>query len=114
REQQGEPLADVRVRGAQLHGIDVPPERAPSMIDEYPIFAVAAAAAKGTTRMTGLAELKVKESDRLAAIARGLRACGAKVAEVADGLEIEGANGALPGGTTVDAALDHRIAMAFL
>ena len=114
REQEGEPLADLRVRGSSLRAIDVPPERAPSMIDEYPILAVAAAAAKGTTRMTGLAELKVKESDRLAAISRGLTACGVKFTEMADGLEIEGCNGQAPGGGLVDAKLDHRIAMAFL
>ena len=114
REKDDEPTADMIVRASALKAIKVPASRAPSMIDEYPIFAVAAALARGTTRMEGLAELKVKESDRLSAIAKGLRACGAKVAEDGDALTVEGSGGALSGGTNVDAALDHRIAMAFL
>ena len=72
----GEPAADLRVRAGALRGVDVPPERAPSMIDEYPVLAVLAAFAQGETRMRGLAELRVKESDRLAATAAGLAACG--------------------------------------
>ncbi len=114
REKDDEPTADMIVRASVLKAIKVPASRAPSMIDEYPIFAVAAALARGTTRMEGLAELKVKESDRLSAIAKGLRACGGKVAEDGDALTVEGSGGALPGGANVDAALDHRIAMAFL
>ena len=76
REVGGEPVADLHVKGGALNGVDVPPERAPSMIDEYPILAVAAACAEGTTRMLGLAELRAKESDRLASVAAGLAANG--------------------------------------
>jgi 3-phosphoshikimate 1-carboxyvinyltransferase len=109
-----EEIADLVVRATGLRAVNVPAERAPRMIDEYPILAVAAALARGTTRMEGLAELKVKESDRLAAIAKGLRACGVKVSEDGDALTVEGLGGPLPGGANIDAALDHRIAMAFL
>ena len=114
REEDDEPTADMVVTHSALHAIAVPAERAPSMIDEYPIFAMAAAVAKGTTRMAGLAELKVKESNRLAAIADGLRACGVKVAEEGDALTVEGSGSGPAGGVEVDAHLDHRIAMAFL
>ncbi len=114
RDQDDEPTADIVVKASRLRGISVPAERAPSMIDEYPVFAMAASLAKGTTRMEGLAELKVKESNRLAAIAVGLKACGVRVAEDGDALTVEGLGGAPPGGAMVDAALDHRIAMAFL
>jgi 3-phosphoshikimate 1-carboxyvinyltransferase len=110
----GEPIADLVVEAAALRGIDVPAERAPRMIDEYPILAVAAACARGTTRMSGLAELRVKESDRLSAIVEGLRACGVEVASNADSLVIEGCAGRPAGGARVDARLDHRIAMSFL
>jgi 3-phosphoshikimate 1-carboxyvinyltransferase len=114
RIEAGEPVADLLVRASDLAGIDVPPERAPSMIDEYPILAVAAAFARGTTRMRGLAELRVKESDRLAAMARGLAACGVMVEEDADSLTVFG-NGSPPrGGAKIAVNLDHRIAMAFL
>lgn len=109
----GEPIADLRVRAASLKGIDVPAERAPSMIDEYPVLAVAAAAAEGTTRMTGLAELRVKESDRLAAMAGGLAACGIEVEETEDSLTVHGCGGQVPGGGAIATDLDHRIAMAF-
>jgi 3-phosphoshikimate 1-carboxyvinyltransferase len=113
-ESAGEPVADLIVRSSSLRGVDVPPERAASMIDEYPILGLAAACASGTTRLRGIAELRVKESDRLAAMAHGLAACGVAVRETADGLEIEG-NGRPPqGGAQIDADLDHRIAMAFL
>ena len=84
------------------------------MIDEYPILSVAAACARGTTRLDGLAELRVKESDRLGAIAAGLRAVGVEVAARADGLDIAGRAGPPPGGATVASERDHRIAMAFL
>jgi len=114
RKDGDEEIADLVVRASALRAISVPAERAPRMIDEYPIFAVAAALAHGTTRMEGLAELKVKESDRLSAIANGLRACGATVAEDGDALTVEGLGGPLPGGANIDAALDHRIAMVFL
>lgn len=115
----GEIVGDLRVHTSKLQGIDVPAERVPSMIDEYPILAIAAACAKGTTRMNGLAELRVKESDRLAALARGLTACGVDVEEGPDWLLVRGANGpvpdrATPGGATIVSGNDHRIAMSFL
>ena len=94
--------------------VAVPPERAPSMIDEYPVLAIAAAFASGTTRMRGLGELRVKESDRLAAIARGLAACGAKVEIAGDDLIVHGTGRPPEGGSTIAVALDHRIAMSFL
>lgn len=114
RTEAGEPVADLRVRGSRLRGVAVPPERAPSMIDEYPVLAMAAACAEGTTVMRGLGELRVKESDRLAAVARGLTACGVAVEEGPDSLTVHGLGGRPPGGATIAAALDHRIAMAFL
>ncbi|MBF0095544.1 MAG: 3-phosphoshikimate 1-carboxyvinyltransferase, partial [Alphaproteobacteria bacterium] len=92
----------------------VPAGRAPSMIDEYPILAVAAACADGVTRMAGLSELRVKESDRLTAIARGLAACGVKVEVDGDTLTVHGTGKPPRGGATVAVNLDHRIAMAFL
>lgn len=107
---QGEPVADLRVRHARLHGIDVPEALVPDMIDEFPALAIAAACATGATRIRGAAELRVKESDRIAAMARGLRALGADVEEAADGATIQG--GTLDGGE-VDSAGDHRVAMAF-
>jgi 3-phosphoshikimate 1-carboxyvinyltransferase len=114
REESGEPVADLLVRAAPLQGIEVPAERAPTMIDEYPILAMAAACARGRTVMPGLGELRVKESDRLAALARGLAACGVEVEEGPDSLSVEGRGGRPPGGGTVATQLDHRIAMAFL
>jgi 3-phosphoshikimate 1-carboxyvinyltransferase len=114
REQGGEKVADLRIRASELHGIEVPASRAPSMIDEYPVLAVAAAFAKGRTVMHGLGELRVKESDRLAAIASGLKACGVPVEVEGDTLVVEGTGSAPKGGAKVAAALDHRIAMAFL
>jgi 3-phosphoshikimate 1-carboxyvinyltransferase len=114
RDEAGEPVADLVVRASELTGIDVPPERAPSMIDEYPILAVAAACARGTTRMRGLAELRVKESDRLALMARGLAACGVTVEEEADSLIVHGTGRPPAGGATIAVHLDHRIAMSFL
>ncbi|MEZ5648755.1 MAG: 3-phosphoshikimate 1-carboxyvinyltransferase [Alphaproteobacteria bacterium] len=118
RIEAGEPVIDLLVRSRRLKGIEVPESRAPSMIDEYPILAVAAATAKGKTMMRGLAELRVKESDRLAAMVAGLTACGVKVEAGPDWLMVEGCDGP-PLGLAKDAApitthLDHRIAMAFL
>jgi 3-phosphoshikimate 1-carboxyvinyltransferase len=109
----GEEMADFRVRASTLRGVDVPAERAPSMIDEYPILAVAAAFAEGTTRMCGLKELRVKESDRLAAVADGLRANGVVVEIEGDDLIVHG-KGRATGGGLVATHMDHRIAMAFL
>jgi 3-phosphoshikimate 1-carboxyvinyltransferase len=112
REEGGEEVADVVARYSTLHGVDVPAERAPSMIDEYPVLAVAAAFAKGETRMRGLSELRVKESDRLAAIAAGLVANGVECAIIGDDLIVRG--GPVRGGGVVETHLDHRIAMSFL
>ncbi len=115
RIEAGEPVADLIIRGTgPLKGIDVPAERVPSMIDEFPVLAMAAACANGTTRMTGLAELRVKESDRLLLVAEGLKACGVDLEMGEDWLTING-NGKPPrGGATIETALDHRIAMSFL
>jgi len=110
----GEPVADITVRASALKSVTIPPERAPRMIDEYPILAVAAAFASGRTIMRGLAELRVKESDRLAAIAEGLASCGVKVAVDGDTLVIDGEGAPPAGGATVATDLDHRIAMSFL
>jgi len=114
REAGGEPVADLRVRAGPLKGADIPASRAPSMIDEYPILAVAAACARGRTVMRGLAELRVKESDRLAGIAEGLARCGVRVTVEGDDLIVEGADHAPAGGAMIETQLDHRIAMAFL
>lgn len=114
RNEGGEPVADVIVRHSALKGVTVPPERAPSMIDEYPILFAAAACAEGDTVVRGAKELRVKESDRLAAMARGLKACGVDLDEFEDGLVIRG-TGRLPqGGATIATEMDHRIAMSFL
>ena len=113
REEGGEPVADIRVRYSRLKGVRVPAERAPSMIDEYPVLAAISAFAEGETRMDGLAELKVKESDRLQATAAGLAANGANVRVDGDSLIVTGSGG-LKGGGVVTTHLDHRIAMAFL
>jgi 3-phosphoshikimate 1-carboxyvinyltransferase len=113
RDQGGEPVADIRVRQARLKGVRVPSERAPSMIDEYPVLACLAAYAEGETRMEGLAELKVKESDRLGATADGLAANGVAAKADGDSLIVEGGKG-VRGGGLVATHLDHRIAMAFL
>jgi 3-phosphoshikimate 1-carboxyvinyltransferase len=110
----GEDVADLRLRAGALRGVDVPAARAPSMIDEYPILAVAAAFASGETRMRGLQELRVKESDRLAAVAAGLAAAGVECAIEGDDLIVRGADGAVRGGGLVETHLDHRIAMSFL
>jgi 3-phosphoshikimate 1-carboxyvinyltransferase len=113
REDGGEPVADIVVRHSRLRGVRVPPERAPSMIDEYPMLACLAAFAEGETRMEGLAELKVKESDRLAATAAGLAANGVAAKVDGDTLIVAGGTG-VRGGGVVATHLDHRIAMAFL
>jgi 3-phosphoshikimate 1-carboxyvinyltransferase len=113
RNDGGEDVADLRVRSGGLKGVDVPASRAPSMIDEYPILAVAAAFAEGPTRMRGLKELRVKESDRLAATAEMLRANGVEVEIVDDDLIVHG-RGRAPGGGLVATQMDHRIAMAAL
>jgi 3-phosphoshikimate 1-carboxyvinyltransferase len=113
REQGGEPVADIRVRHSALRGVTVPPERAPSMIDEYPMLAALSAYAKGETLMQGLAELKVKESDRLAATEAGLKANGIDATAAGDTLTVRG-TGHVPGGGLVETDMDHRIAMAFL
>jgi 3-phosphoshikimate 1-carboxyvinyltransferase len=114
REEGGEPVADLRARAGSLTGADIPAERAPRMIDEYPILAMAAACARGRTIMRGLAELRVKESDRLSAIAAGLGSCGARVAVDGDNLIVDGDGGPPAGGGLIATQLDHRIAMAFL
>ncbi|MDD9715864.1 3-phosphoshikimate 1-carboxyvinyltransferase [Dinoroseobacter sp. PD6] len=116
REEGGEPVADLRARFSDaMQGIEVPPERAPSMIDEYPILSVIAAYATGRTVMRGVKELRVKESDRIDAMARGLEACGVRVEEDEDTLIVHGMGpGGVPGGATCASHLDHRIAMSFL
>lgn len=113
RHQGGERVGDLRVRGSALKGVTMPPERAPSMIDEYPMLAVLASFAEGETRMQGLSELRVKESDRLAATAAGLIACGVEARVEGDDLIVAG-KGAVRGDGLVRTHMDHRIAMAFL
>jgi 3-phosphoshikimate 1-carboxyvinyltransferase len=114
RSDAGEPVADLRIRASDLHGVDVPAERAPSMIDEYPVLAVAAGFADGPTTMNGLAELRVKESDRIKAITEGLAAIGVDFEDGDDSLTVLGRPGEPPRGGTVDSHFDHRIAMSFL
>ena len=114
RTEGGEPVADLRVRfSGDMTGIEVPPERAPSMIDEYPVLSVVAAFASGKTVMRGIKELRVKESDRIDAMARGLEACGVRIEEDEDTLIVHGMT-EVPGGATCKTHLDHRIAMSFL
>ena len=114
RDEGGERVADLRVRAGELRGADIPPERAPTMIDEYPVLAMAAACARGRTVMRGLAELRVKESDRLTGVAKGLADCGVRVAVDGDDLIVDGDGGPPAGGATITTRLDHRVAMAFL
>lgn len=116
REEGGEPVADLRARfSADLKGIAVPPARAASMIDEYPVLSVVAAFAEGVTDMQGVKELRVKESDRIDAMAKGLRAAGVDVEDGEDWWKVKGlGHGNVPGGVTVESRLDHRIAMAFM
>ena len=114
REEGGEPVADLLVRHRPLRGVTVPAERAASMIDEFPVLAALAAVADGATIMNGVAELRVKESDRIAAMATGLAACGVRVDETPDSLTVHGM-ATVPGGAeNVATHLDHRIAMSFL
>ncbi|WP_417524247.1 3-phosphoshikimate 1-carboxyvinyltransferase [Marinovum sp.] len=116
REEGGEPVADLRAKySPDMKGIDVPPERAASMIDEYPVLSVVAANATGVTRMTGVKELRVKESDRIEAMATGLRACGVTVEDGPDWWTVTGEGpGTVKGGATCASHLDHRIAMSFM
>lgn len=116
RDEGGEPVADLRARfSPNLKGVEVPPDRAASMIDEYPILSVVAANATGVTRMLGVKELRVKESDRIDAMARGLEACGVTIEEDNDTMVVHGLGaGGVPGGATCKTHLDHRIAMSFL
>jgi 3-phosphoshikimate 1-carboxyvinyltransferase len=114
RVEGGEPVGDLVVAHGTLRAIDVPPERAPSMIDEYPILAVVAAHAEGTTRMRGLKELRVKESDRVAGTAALLAGNGAKVEIQGDDLIVQGSARSVPGGGLVATHMDHRIAMPAL
>ena len=119
RVESGEDVADIEIRSSNLHGIDVPKERAASMIDEYPILSVAAACALGKTSMVGVSELRVKETDRIAAMAEGLRRCGIDVHETEDSMTVTGYHNQykpneISGGITVASQHDHRIAMSFL
>jgi len=128
RHEGGEIIADLHVKSSQLHGIEVPASRAASMIDEYPILSVAAAAASGTTDMRGVAELRVKETDRIKVMAEGLRQCGVSVAYDDDSMQVTGqmteqvtgqvsgqvTDSKIAGGVTIAAQHDHRIGMSFL
>lgn len=114
REESGEPVADIRARHSLLHGVEVPPARAPSMIDEYPILAIVAAHAHGETMMQGLEELRVKESDRIACVEAGLAAIGGDAASGPDWLRVRGKGACLKGGALIKTHHDHRIAMSFL
>jgi 3-phosphoshikimate 1-carboxyvinyltransferase len=110
----GEPVADLVVRHSALTGVETGHDIVPSMVDEFPILFIAAALAKGRSIFRGLKELRVKESDRIAVMANGLRAIGATVEELPDGLIVDGRDGdPFPGGATINAQLDHRIAMSF-
>ena len=110
----GEEVADIRVRSSKLRGINVPPARAASMIDEYPILSVAASMAQGTTMMTGVAELRVKETDRIAVMAAGLKACGVDVTEGEDFMSVTGGETPPMGDAVINSQHDHRIGMSFL
>ncbi len=115
RDPIGEPIADIVVRASELHGVAPPARRAPAMIDEFPILAVAAAFASGETKITGAAELRVKESDRIALMVEGLRACGVDADELDDGLVVRGAGPkSVRGGAQIRTLGDHRVAMSFL
>jgi 3-phosphoshikimate 1-carboxyvinyltransferase len=109
----GEEVGDIRVRSSRLKGVAVPAARAPSMIDEYPVLAIAAAFAEGDTLMQGIGEMRVKESDRVATVLAGLRANGITAEDTPESLTVHGA-AKVEGGGTVATHLDHRIAMSFL
>ena len=113
RKEGGEDVGDIIIKSSQLSGIEVPAERAASMIDEYPILSVAAARASGKTYMPGVAELRVKETDRISVMAEGLKACGVEVSETTDSMTVIGAS-AIKGGARIASQHDHRIAMSFL
>lgn len=112
RQECGEEVANIRIKHSKLHGITVPPERAPSMIDEYPVLCAAATFAEGETVMRGIEELRVKESDRIAVMVKGLKSCGVNVEEHQDGMTV--AKSIVNGTTQIETKLDHRIAMSFL
>ena len=112
RQECGEDVADIRVKHSKLQGITVPKERAPSMIDEYPVLCAAATYAKGETVMRGIEELRVKESDRIAVMVKGLKSCGVTIKEHDDGMTVRCSN--VNGTTQIETKLDHRIAMSFL
>ena len=114
RLEAGEPVADLKVKTSALKGVHVPAARAPSMIDEYPILAVAASCADGETRMDGLGELRVKESDRMTAMVNGLKACGVDARAEGDTMIVRGKGKPPQGHATIPVNLDHRIAMSFL
>lgn len=114
RENAGEPVADIRVRSSVLKGATIPAARAPSMIDEYPILAIAAACADGTSVFEGIGELRFKESDRLEVMAEGLKDCGVETESTKDTLTVHGKNQPPEGGVTIASRLDHRIAMSYL
>lgn len=114
REESGEPVADIRIRYAPLSGVVVPPERAPAMIDEYPILGVVASFASGETKMEGLEELRVKESDRIASVEAGLVACGVDVVSGPDWMRVSGDGKPPAGGGHIKTNHDHRIGMSFL
>jgi 3-phosphoshikimate 1-carboxyvinyltransferase len=114
RTESGEPVGDLVARASRLKGVVVPPDRAPAMIDEYPILAIAAAFAEGETVMDGIGELRVKESDRIALTVAGLVACGVDAREMAEGMIVRGRGVPPRGGASVTTHGDHRIAMAHL
>jgi len=114
RENSGEPVADIQIKYKQLRGITIPANRVPRMIDEYPILSIAASVAQGTSIFKGVGELRIKESDRLTAMAEGLKACGVKTKETTNSLTIIGKSGKVPGGAKIASQLDHRIAMSYL
>ena len=114
RKEAGEAVGDLIVESSELKGVVIPPTRAPSMIDEYPILSIAAAKAKGTTKMLGLSELRLKESDRLSAIVEGLKICGTKVNIEDNNLIVAGSEKIIPKNSEIKTKMDHRIAMSFL
>jgi 3-phosphoshikimate 1-carboxyvinyltransferase len=114
RDASGEEVGDITARHSTLHGVVVPPARAPSMIDEYPILAIAAAFATGDTVMRGVGEMRVKESDRIALMSAGLEACGVDVEEEPEGFIVHGTGETPRGGGLVETHGDHRIAMSHL